>query len=46
MFDEGVLGDDVWVEAFKCGVEVSDAVLGKEADEVQAADGVFTLGGW
>lgn len=32
-------------EGLESGVEVGDAVLGEETDEVQAADGEFALGG-
>ena len=42
--DERICGEGVGWEGqgFERGVEVGDAVLGEEADEVQPAEGVFT----
>ena len=45
--DVWVVGDGVCTQwqALERGVEVRYAVLGEEADEVEATDGVFALGG-
>ena len=47
MRDVWVVGDGVCAQwqALERGVEVRYAVLGEEADEVEATDGVFALGG-
>ena len=47
MRDVWVVGDGVCAQwqALERGVEVRYAVLGEEADEVEAADGVFALRG-
>jgi len=43
MLDEWVFSDDFCIDGFKCGVEVGDAVLSEEADQVEASDGELSL---
>lgn len=41
MLYERVIGNDLRVKAFDGCVEICNAVLGEEMDEIQAADGIL-----
>jgi hypothetical protein len=45
MLYKRVVGNDLRVKAFHGCVEICDAVLGKEMDEIQASDGILPFRG-
>jgi len=43
MLNERVVGNNFSINGFERGVEVGDAVLSEEADQVEASDGELSL---